>query len=806
LKTPTSFVLSLLSLLPFCGFGQEFSVSGNVSDLQNNPISFVNVIVRTEQDSIIVKGTSTDDTGNFKFNVLEKGDFLLQFSYMGFKSVSKGIILDEDLVLETIVLEEDAEALDEISIVAKRPTIKKEADRLVFNIENTALIEGNMLQVLRSTPGILVLDSGISIKGSSPTVYINGRKVQLSSNELIQLLESSSANSIKSVEVITNPSAKYDADSGSVVNIVMSKNLITGYRGGVFTNYTQGVFPRYNAGTSHFFKNSKINLNLNYNYTKSKINRDGDDVVNYLDTNLNTDEVWQSLTNRNTWSETHNINFNFDYFINEHNTLSLSSTALYVPYFKYRISNNTTITDDNSEFLSRFDANNLSRDTKHNIGLDLGYVHQFKEKGKLAFNSHFTTYDYSRLQNVKSNYFDVNNQFESASAFNTNANQNTKIFTSKLDYELPINDASHFAAGIKFSNIDTKSDVTQFDVDVNTGNQQIDVLNTDAFDYTEKVFSAYSNYSSDTDIWSLNFGLRAEQTNIEGTSISTNQSNKQDYLEWFPNASIQHNISDAFNLYINYNRSIARPSYTNLNPFRFFLNDNYVITGNPNLTPTFLDHYVIGTTLFEKFTVEAYYQNYDGYINEIPRQNNTTNIIEFTSVNFDKTIEFGFDFATYFNITENWFVYAVTSFYNIEEDTNFGDGFVTKSQWSNYSLVQNNFSFLKDKSLSANLTLTWIGKNIQGLQTVEDRLASDLSISKSIFKKKGIISLSVSDLFNEQDFYASTNYQNQLSSNAINIDSRYIKLGFRYKFGNTKLQTNARTSNIDERNRLKDLN
>lgn len=806
LKTSASLILILLTMLPLCGFGQEFTVSGTVSDMQNNPVSFVNVIVRTQQDSTIVKGTSTDDDGFYKLINLEKGAYVLQYSFIGFKPISKLITIENDMVLETIVLEEDAESLDEISIVAKRPTITKEADKLVFNIENTALIEGDMLQVIRSTPGVLVLDSGISIKGSSPTIYINNKKIQLTADELIQLLESSSANSIKSVEVITNPSAKYDADSGAVINIVMSKNLITGYRGSVFTNYTQGVFPRYNAGTSHFFKNSKINLNLNYSYTKSKINRDGEDIVNYLDTNFNTDEVWESFTNRNTWSETHNLNFNFDYFVNDHNTLSLSSTALYVPYFKYRISNNSTIYDDNSVFLSRFDANNLSRDNKYNIGLDLDYVHQFKESGTLAFNSHFTTYDYSRLQKVASNFYDVNNVFNSATAFNTKANQDTKIFTSKLDYQLPIQESAVFETGIKYSNIDTKSDITQYDVDVNTGDQQIDLLNTDAFDYKEKVFSAYSNFSSDTDVWSLNFGLRAEQTNIEGISIATNQINTQDYLEWFPTASIQHNISEGFNFYINYNRSIARPSYTNLNPFRFFLNDNYVITGNPNLKPTFLDHYVVGTTLFDSFTVEAYYQNYDGNIYEIPRQNNTTNIIEFTSVNFDKTVEFGFDVSTYFNITDNWFVYTVASLYNIEEEINFGDGFVNRSQWSLYGVLQNDFTFLKDKSLSANITLSWLGKNLLGLQTVRDRLFSDLSISKTILKKRAVISLAVSDLFNYQDEDLVVDYLNQSNTRFTDVDNRYIKLGFRYKFGNTKLQTNARTSDLEERNRLKDLN
>jgi len=795
---------TLFLLIPTITFSQELSISGKVEDVNKNPISFANVIVMTQQDSTIIKGSSTDDNGIFKLTALEKGNYILKASFIGYKDVYRNFNLESDLVLDPIILVEDAETLGAVEISYKKPTIQKQADRLVFNVENSALIEGTMLQVLKTTPGILVLDSGISIKGSEPTVYINNRKVHISSDELVELLESSSANNIKSIEVITNPSARYDAESGTVVNIIMSKNLITGYRGSVFANYTQGVFPRYNVGTSHFFKKNKISFNLNYNYTNSKINREQDVTINYFDDNNIVDEIWETNVNRNSWSETHNLNFNFDYFINDDNTLSLSSTMLYLPYFKYRLKNNTIISDSNLDFLSRFNANNLSRDNKYNLGFDLDFTHQL-EKGQIAFNSHFTTYDYDKNQDVITDFFDQDNNFDETTAFNTDANQNTTIFTSKIDYSLPINDTSNFEAGVKFSNVNTDSDITQFDVDINTGAEQIDLLNSDTFNYDENIYSAYSNYSLDTDKWSVNVGLRVEGTEIESISASQIQPNFQDYLEWFPNASLQYNLSEGFNIYANYKRSITRPSFQSLNPFQFFINDSYVVTGNPDLQPTYTDHSVIGTTLFEIFTVEAYYKNIDGNISEIPRQNNDTNIIEYTSVNFDKTVEFGFDFGAYFNVTDNWSIYAVTSFYNIEEETNFGNGFVKQDQWSNYSILQNDITFLEDKSLNATLTLTWVGKNLLGLQTVEDRLVSELSISKTILKKKGIISLSASDLFNFQDEKSLTRYLNQFNSGFTDVDNRYIKLGFRYKFGNTKLETNERVKTEEELEEIKRL-
>ncbi|WP_431132980.1 TonB-dependent receptor domain-containing protein [Psychroserpens mesophilus] len=794
-------IFSFLWLCSLMSFGQSLSISGTVIDADNHPIEFANVIILNEDESEILKGTSTNDNGFFDILNLEANTYVLKISYIGFENFNQKIILTGHLDLTTIQLRQVSESLDEVSILVKKPTIKREADRLVFNIEQTALVEGNMLQVLKSTPGVLVIGDEITVKNSNPTVYINDKKVNLSAEDLNQLLAGSSANAIKSVEVITNPSARYDAESGVVINIIMSKNLVTGYRGSIFTNYTQGVFPNYTAGTSHFFKNEDISLNVNYSYSKDKINRNGDDTVNFLDDSNNTEQSWRSITNRNTWSETHNLNANFDYFINEKNTLSLSSNSLYIPYFKYKIANKTTISDVNGNFLSRFTADNLSRDTKYNLAFDVDFNHSFT-KGVLSVNAHYTTYNYERNQSVISNNFGMNDAFLGASAFNTENDQGTKILAGKIDYSLPLNESSNFETGLKFSSTNTESEITQFDVNINTGTETIDALNSDAFNYDERIYAAYANYDLSVEKWSINAGLRVEQTNIEGESPLTDITNTQDYLEWFPNASLQYTISDDYNVKLNYKRSIARPSYAALNPFRFFLNDNYVVSGNPFLVPTFVDHAVIGTSLTDFFTFEAYYKNYDGAISEIPRQDNTSNVIEYISVNFDKSVEFGFDFITNFDVTNRWSVYAVTSFYNFEEETDFGQGFVSKNQWSNYSVWQNDFTFLEDNSLNVNLALTWVGKSLQGFQIVEDRLFSELAISKTILDKKGVISLSVSDLFNMHDFDVSTQYQNQFSTQFVDVDDRFVRLGFRYKFGNTKLNSNARAIDTEERERL----
>ncbi|WP_223270815.1 TonB-dependent receptor domain-containing protein [Subsaximicrobium wynnwilliamsii] len=796
----TYFLFLTLSATLFC-FSQEYSISGTVLDTNGQPIEFANVFLVSEDAETVIKGISTDDKGFFMLKNLPKNTYILKASFIGFDGHQETIVLTEDLKLEPIMLQESSENLDQVSITVKKPSLIREADRLIFNVQNTALVEGSMLDVLKNTPGVLVVDDAITIKSATPTIYINDKQVYLSSADLNQLLDGSSANSVTSVEVITNPSARYDAASGVVLNIKMSKNLIAGYRGSLSANYTQGVFPRYDFGSNNFFKNKKISFNINYNYSKDKINRDGDDTVNYLDDTNSLDQSWRSRTNRNTKSETHSLNANFDYFIDDTHTLSFSANTFYLPYFRYSIDNNTIITDENANFLSRFTADNLSRDDKYNLGFDLNFNRRLS-KGQLLFNAHFTTYNYERNQGVLSNFYDGNNTFDNASAFNTNANQDTEIFTSKLDYNVPLNDKSSFETGVKYASTRTVSDLTQFDVNLNTGAESLNTLNSDVFDYDERIYAAYANYSLNTDKWSISTGLRVEQTNIEGVSAATSIENIQDYLEWFPNASVQYNLTDNYNVYTNYKRSISRPGYADLNPFRFFLNENYVVSGNPNLVPTFIDHVVVGAGLLNMFTVEAYYKNLDGAISEIPRQDNNTNIIEYINVNFDKTIEFGFDFATYFNVTDRWYLYAVTSFFNLEEETDFGNGVVNQNQWSNLSILQNSISFLEDNSLSATLSLTYYGNHLEAFQTVDERLFSELSVVKSVLDKKGVVSLSVGDIFNAQDIRTRVRYQNQFSFGKSDIDNRYIKVGFRYKFGNTRLETNERSIDLEELKRL----
>lgn len=790
--------LFIFACLTHCAFAwtQSLEVSGFVIDTENEPVAFANLLVLKMKDSSLVTGTSTDENGLFIISKLKPDQYLIKTSFIGYKDNVKTINVTDRIEDIEIVLEESIESLNEVTLIYEKPKLELKADRLVFKVENTALSQGNLAEVLRSTPGVLVLDDAILVKNSSPTVYINDRRVYLSSAELIELLQGTNAANIKSVEVITNPPAKYDADSGVVLNIVMSKNLITGYNGSVFSNYTQGVFPKSSIGMSHYFKEEKVNLFFNYSYNNGKENRENIEEVFY------PEEKWLTNFDRNIWSETHNLGLNFDYSLNEKSNLGVSANAQFLPYFKYLTKSETSIESNTSSFDS-FMSNNLSRDSRHNVGVDLDYSYKINDDSKLSFNSHYTNYDYLRKQKVNSTYFIDEAIIVDQTAFNTDENQGTNIFTSQLNYGLTINDKTSFSTGIKFSNVNTESGILQNDVIA--GEEVLNTDNTNTFDYSEDVYAAFIDYNYKGEKLSLSGGLRVEQTNISGLS-SNNIDSNQDYLEFFPTANIGFKISENLDAYVNYKRSIERPNYAHLNPFIYYLNDNTIVTGNPNLKPKFINSFVLGVSINNIFVFDVYLKDYKNNIFQLPLQDNENNVVTYTTVNLENTREIGFDFQTYLNITDNWFFSFVTSIYNYNDKGIISGSTVKRDKWANYSELTTNFSLLKDKSLKASFSVTYVGENVQGLQINSTNWFSSLFIAKSLFNNKASLSLSLSDLFNKQDYFVTTKFLDQNRTYFDDLDTRYVKLGFRYKFGNTKLSTNERAIEKEERARLKSLN
>lgn len=800
-----------LYLSPLLVFTQDIILTGRVVDQSNLPVPFANVVLYSADTTTFIDGTTTNEEGVFQFKNLKPNHCTITISYLGFEESKSTFNVDKTLDLGVIILKEKIQTLDGVTVVAKRPTVKRMVDRLVFNVENSTLSNNNVLDVLKHTPGVLVHDGAITVKQSTPTVYINDRKVHLSANEVQQLLEGTSANNIKSIEVITNPPAKYEAEGGAVLNIITSKNIIAGYSGSVFGNYKQGSeYPKYAFGTSHFFKTKKLNTYISYNNSPRKDYRHNSEFINFIENNQTTSS-WETNYKRTQETSNHNMNATIDYEFNDNNSLGFSTTMLLAPreHTKTFVNSLTEVYNASHVLDSTFNTINRVVDETINLAFTVDYVHKFKREGeKLLVSAHHTNYDFSSYQDVKTGYFLPNDPVAFRNNnFQTFSSQKIKLYTGQLDYELPINNSAQFEAGAKVSNINSKSLLIQYIFE--NGEKVVDLQNSDTFLYEEVNYAAYSSYSKDWQNWSFKAGVRAEYTDITGNSLSTNTINHRDYIKLFPSFYLLHRVNDNNDIYFNYNKRIYRPRYSELNPFKYFLNDNTYVTGDPNLKPQIDDIFTLGYTFNKDYTFELYYRYENDPTLEITFQDNDENIIKYVNTNINTSISYGLDFTTYTKLANRWNISVLTSVFYYENQffaLESGNKLAKIDKWSLYGNVVNYFTLLKDKNLTFDVTYLYISPIIDGPKNVSSRHGLDLNLRKALWNNKASVSIGFTDVFNTQNFNATTKYLNQDVFSKSRMENRLFTFGFNYKFGNSNLKSNIKQIDLEERDRLNSKN
>ena len=800
-------ISSCILLFSLICSSQEFNVIGNVNDTNSHPIAYANAVLIDTKDSSIIKGTTTNEFGAFYIDNVKAGTYVFKVSFLGFKAHTSEIKVNSDTKLGIIILKENLEALDGVTIVAKRPTVKRMVDRLVFNVENSTLSNNNVLDVLKHTPGVLVNDGSIKIKQSTPTVYINDKRVYLSTREIHQLLEGTSATNIKSIEVITNPPAKYEAEGGAVLNIITSKNIIAGYNGSVFGNFKQGSeFPKYSFGTSHYFKTKKLNTYLNYSISPRKDYRNNDEFVNFIQNNK-VETIWETDYKRTRENSNQNVSANIDYELDKSNSLGFSTNMSISPRnnTKTKVNSETNVFGADKILDSLFKTDNKMRDETFNFAFNLDYLHKFKKIGeKLSVSVHHTNYDFSSFQNVDTDYLFPDNTLIRSNRFQTFASQEIKLYTGQFDYELPIDDSAQFDAGAKISNINSENTLNQFiyenDIKVE------DLENSDTFLYDETNYAVYASYSKDWSNWSLKTGLRVELTNIKGNSLATNQIDNGEYYKIFPSFYLLNRINENNEIYINYNKRIYRPRYSQLNPYKYFFSDNSYVVGNPKLKPEIDDMIALGYTFNEKYTFELYYRYENNRTQEISFLNNEDNVLKNIYSNLDG-ISYGLDFMTYTKLLQPWDLYILSSvyyykdsFFAIESNNQIAEN----ETWGVYAKIINYFTFLKDKSLTANIEALYISPLIYGPSKISNQFGLDITLKKTLWKNKASLSIGITDIFNTKNSTETVKYFNQDSFKTSRFENRLLMFGFNYKFGNYKLQNNNKKIDLNERERLID--
>ncbi|MEE9361952.1 MAG: outer membrane beta-barrel family protein [Cellulophaga sp.] len=783
---------------------QEFKIFGVVKDLKGETLEYANVVLLNAKDSTTIeKGTTTNEFGKFTFKEVSKGIYFIEASYISNNSIKKKIQFIDDFDAGILTIKENAQELEEVVIHASLPTVEHKVDRLVFTIENTALTDSDIWDVLKRTPSILIIQDKLTIKGSiNVTVLINDRKVNLPKSDIINLLSGTAANNVKAIEVITNPPGKYSAEDGVLINIKMKKNLVAGYNGMVYNSYKQGVFPKHTVGTDHYFKGNKTGFSANYSFTNKK------DIIRYTDItnffqNDGTTEKWtadQAYTKR---QKKHIFSAFFDYEMDENNRLSLSTISSWNPKGDRFHNTKTTIENNNNILESSFNTLNNANSELLNTSYYLDFRHKLKREGaELSFNSHYTFYDNSRKQVLETDFLDENGVPTGQNNFSTNSNQGINIYSVQVDYNTPFGKKSIFETGIRYAGINSENTIEQegFDRD----QPGINPTEVGEFKYDEAIYAAYLGYSTKWDKWRLKGGLRGEYTQTEGVLDTEQKGTENNYFELFPSFSLQYTQSKKHKFKLYYYKKITRPRYSYINPFQFFQSNNVIVEGNPKLIPA-TRHYLAGGYIFDRaYTVELFYRNEKNPFRQLLFQDNTSNLLRFIYANIERQLSYGLDISVSKNFTNFWNSYLLLSIYNGEyKFTDLDSGQKLVNGATAYFLrTSNSFTFLKDRSLNLYIDFSYYSPTVVGNYKHASTSEFGIFLRKRIWNKKGSISMGLADIFNKKNIFNTRNFLNQNNSSLVRRENRIFSLGFRYKFGNQKIRNNKKRKRVTERNRL----
>lgn len=584
---------------------EKYTVKGTVVESKNEtPISYVTVVLRNARTNDVLEGTTTNEEGGFE--LMTKSDsFFVEIKFMEFetKTINELDMSRATIDLGLIKLTKNIQSVEGVDIRAEKSSVEFKLDKRVFNVGKDISSTGmGALDVLNNVPSVNVdIDGAISLRNNSGVqILINGKPSVLA-DQGNGALGSITADQIDRIEVITNPSAKYEAEgSAGIINIVLKKENKKGLNGSVSAN--TGWPHNHSIGSSMNYRTEKFNFftqfGLGYRSIPEYFNTEN---INYVDT---SSVISDGVNYRN--ENFYNITLGADYHINDFNMITFSGS------FAYEIEDqpsesNFQLLDAENNVLSEWERDEVTSAVNAKWEYDLQYEKQFKNKE-----------DHKLSVSALGRYFGKEQESEftnrSISGSNPASNQQTNTdyqqidYTFKLDYTNPLTKRITLETGAQYVINDVGNDYAVYDYEM--GSWELDSNLTNNFEYIQNVLGAYATGAYEGEKWGVKLGLRAENTELNTLLTNTNESNNQNYTNLFPTLHTSYKFSKRYSLQAGYSRRIYRPRLWDLNPF-FNIRNNYSIRqGNPNLLPEFSDSYELtGIFIFNKLTLNssAYY-------------------------------------------------------------------------------------------------------------------------------------------------------------------------------------------------------
>jgi len=797
-----SIILLLASIILTTAYGQTNSagIRGVVKDAKNEPVYAATVILYQTGDSLQLKSVMTDADGKFEFELVSKGIYSLRISAAGYKTY-RSIPLKIDSLHQLaalpaiILLPAKSIGLAEVVIEGKRPLIEQEIDKTVVNVSAMISSAGsNTLEVLQKTPGVTIGSNGeISLNGRSGVlVLIDGRSTYMSAADLSAYLKSIPGALLDKIELIENPSARYDAAGNAIINIRLKKNRPGGLTGSIATGLTQGRYSRINEAVSLNYNHKKLNLYGNFGYNNEKNYTENTDNRSFHDPSGILSSQILVTNNQQYKNDGFNINLGLDY------------TAKANTSYGFQLSRNVNSGSGDLDYWSM--THNLLEQTdfsttgktiggneKKNSGVNMNFLHKFSGPGQeLSADLNYLNY---RSDGTQSNPMFLYLLPAQAS-----------IYAAKADYVHPFSHQIKLETGIKSSFVNNNNRSDNYDrrgEDLIINNSQ-----TNHFKYQENINSLYFNAQKSWKRITAQAGLRLENTHVDGNQLGNTQisgsSFTKDYTRFFPSLFLSYNLDTLKKniLVFSLTRRINRPNYQQLNPFEFFRDTYSYTAGNPLLDPQYQYRYEVRLQHNQFLRLGLSYNKFSNTLLETTETRDTFFITK------PNNLKGGYMLLWYTGLS-----FSAAKWWNLNTEirlSRIGLKGNTPSQDINFKTnvvrinIYNQFSF--NSGWSAELGGYYASRDFSGNTITGGMYRTNAGIQKKILKNNGSIRLGMDDIFHSWVYHNRSSGLKQASFTQTNqSDTQQIGFAFTYRFGNemfSRKRKNIENATDEEKGRL----
>lgn len=777
-------------------------ISGVVSDQKGKALDDVLLTLYRYQNQDSVKKTAlfSDLHGRYSFKDLESGKYLLKASYMGYHNYQSNYIFIDASKKEqllNILMEENINQLKEVSITARKPSIERKADRLIFNVEgNTAAAGSPLLDVLRMVPGVSVINEKLNIRGKEGLiVMIDNRRTYMTGDELLSYLKNTPAESIAQLEIITNPSARYDAEGNvGIVHIKTKRSTLTGTTGTVSQTLGYGKYLKSTTGGQLAYTGEKLSLfgNSYLSYNKS------DDDYFSRNTLSNGDQLIGNNHNIRTTKNSYAYQGGFEYRLNANSSFGGVVDGSLRPDNQINGSSNVEKTGTDPQYvITNSGSNTKNTNTSTNLHY---YWNNDKNTEQFSADANYVSYNYNLHSNLIDDYFASLSNAKGSSLhqeqLRNRSIREVDVFAGKADYTHKWNDKHNLESGLKWSRVKTNSDLVYEQL---KGTEwQNDAGRTNQYLFTENIYAGYLNYNGQFGKFNLQTGLRAEQTSNTGYSQTLDSRVKRNYLKLFPSLFLSSTFGKDHSWSTSYSYRIDRPTYSFLNPFTFINNPYNYFRGNPYLKPQYTHSMEANYDFKKKLFVSLSYQRTTDMISEITEVGSSLDIIGGTRTNLNKMDSYSITVNAPLQLTKDWDINLyVGGFNNSIRDVK---GFSNK---------QTTFtaSFSSSVNLPASIVLDANGSYQSAMSygtiLLDPIWGLNAGIKRAFLDKKLNLRLNVSDVFKLQKMVYTSSYAGINTYGLNTFESRVIRLSASYKFGKVKATKQRKTGVEEEQSRAR---